>query len=629
MRLPVGLFRKYALTLATLVGGALVVSGALQLSFLYDEQQPSIARLEREKAAGAATRIQQFVREAELQIANVLQPAYAVGAVDLDQLHRDYLRVMRNAPAISELEYIDSNGKQQLLVRRTGTDLLRSGLERASDTRFVGARTKRDPSGAVSASWYGPVTFRDGTEPYMTIARADPGLAGGVTSAELSLKFIYDVVSRIRVGERGVAYAVDRSGTLIAHPDISLVLRKSDLSDLSQLRAAAAGRTSGDEAFIASDVGGRQVLTAWETIDALGWTVFVEQPTDEAFAPLYASVVRTIGLVLVGLVAALAASLFLARRLARPVQALQATAARIGAGALDERIELRTGDELEDLAREFSRMTARLRESYATLEQKVEDRTRELATSLDENVRLLREVEDKSGQLELASKHKSEFLANMSHELRTPLNAVIGFSEVLLQRMFGELNEKQQEYARDILTSGKHLLSLVNDILDLSKVEAGKMELQSSRFSLGDVIESGATMVRERAARRGIALRVEVDPDLAPLEADERKVRQVLFNLLSNAVKFTPEGGSIQVRAQRQGGEVRVSVRDTGPGIAPEDQVRIFDEFQQTSTGAEAAESTGLGLTLAKRFVELHGGRLWVDSELGLGSTFTFALPAP
>jgi signal transduction histidine kinase len=215
----------------------------------------------------------------------------------------------------------------------------------------------------------------------------------------------------------------------------------------------------------------------------------------------------------------------------------------------------------------------------------------------------------------------------MSHELRTPLNAVIGFSEVLMQRIFGDLNEKQEEYLTDIATSGKHLLSLVNDILDLSKVEAGKMELQPSVFSLRDVVESGATMIRERATLRSITLTTEVDPTLAPISADERKVKQVLFNLLSNAVKFTPEGGSIVVHAQRLDGEVRVSVRDTGVGIALEDQAKIFEEFQQTATGARAEDSTGLGLTLAKRFIELHGGRLWVESQIGSGSTFTFSLP--
>ena len=245
-----------------------------------------------------------------------------------------------------------------------------------------------------------------------------------------------------------------------------------------------------------------------------------------------------------------------------------------------------------------------------------------------QNARLFHEIEDKSRQLEAASRHKSEFLANMSHELRTPLNAVIGFSEVLLQRMFGELSDKQEEYLKDIYASGQHLLSLINDILDLSKIEAGRMELAPAAFHLPAALENAVTLVRERASRHGIALRVDIDPRLGELVADERKVKQVLLNLLSNAVKFTPEGGRIGLTAGRKNGLVEIAVTDTGIGIASEDQAAIFEEFRQVgSDETRKQEGTGLGLTLAKKFVELHGGRIWVESEPGRGSTFTFTLP--
>ena len=252
-----------------------------------------------------------------------------------------------------------------------------------------------------------------------------------------------------------------------------------------------------------------------------------------------------------------------------------------------------------------------------------------------ENVRLINEIQAKSTQLEVAnrelaaaSRHKSEFLANMSHELRTPLNAIIGFSDVLEQRLFGELNERQAEYTRDIASSGRHLLDLVNEILDLSKVEAGRMELEPSEFALAETIRGALAFVRERAVGHGIALGADVPPDLGTVVADERKVRQVLLNLLSNAVKFTPDGGTIDVRARRGTGEVEVAVRDTGIGIAPEDQAKVFDEFQQVGKPSDRSrEGTGLGLTLAKRFIELHGGRMWVESTPGRGSTFSFAIP--
>jgi GAF domain-containing protein len=244
-----------------------------------------------------------------------------------------------------------------------------------------------------------------------------------------------------------------------------------------------------------------------------------------------------------------------------------------------------------------------------------------------QNARLFHEIADKSRQLEAASQHKSEFLANMSHELRTPLNAIIGFSEVLAQGMFGEINEKQTEYLQDILESGRHLLSLINDILDLSKIEAGRMELEVSEFDLPQAIQNALTLVRERALRRGIALHHVIDDRVADIRADERKVKQVLLNLLSNAIKFTPEGGRIDVRAAPADGLVEVSVTDTGVGIAPEDQESVFEEFRQVGTADKKAEGTGLGLTLSRKFIELHEGRIWVTSQVGVGSTFTFTLP--
>ena len=245
-----------------------------------------------------------------------------------------------------------------------------------------------------------------------------------------------------------------------------------------------------------------------------------------------------------------------------------------------------------------------------------------------ENVRLFREIQGKSRELEIANKHKSDFLANMSHELRTPLNAIIGFSEVLIDRMFGEVNEKQADYLKDIHESGKHLLSLINDILDLSKIEAGRMDLEISAFDLPGALSNAMTLVRERAQRHGIALGLEVDPQLGALWADERKFKQIVLNLLSNAVKFTPDGGKVDVFAGKVDGKVEIAVRDTGIGIAPEDQAAVFEEFKQVGRDARRkAEGTGLGLALTKRFVELHGGEIRLQSEPGKGSTFTITLP--
>jgi signal transduction histidine kinase len=279
-----------------------------------------------------------------------------------------------------------------------------------------------------------------------------------------------------------------------------------------------------------------------------------------------------------------------------PVMQMEARLRQIAAGDFSQRVAIPNRDELGALAANLNRMN-------------------------DELGRLYR-------QLEAANRHKSEFLANMSHELRTPLNAIIGFSEVLQERMFGELNDKQAEYIQDIIGSGRHLLSLINDILDLSKVEAGRMDLELTLFNLPAALENALTLMKERASRHQIALELEVDGRLGEVAGDERKVKQILLNLLSNAVKFTPEGGRVELRAALADGAVDISVHDTGIGIAPEDQEAIFEEFRQVG-GADARqrEGTGLGLTLTKRFVELHGGRIWLESEVGKGSTFTFTLP--
>ena len=298
----------------------------------------------------------------------------------------------------------------------------------------------------------------------------------------------------------------------------------------------------------------------------------------------------------ISVVLALGLGLVLSWSLVGPIQRTETRLAEISEGDFSSRLDVPNRDELGSLAANVNRMNDELQRLY--------------------------------GELATASRHKSEFLANMSHELRTPLNAIIGFSQVLRQRMFGEINEKQEEYLDDILSSGNHLLSLINDVLDLSKVEAGQVELEIARLSLREALERGAVMVRERATRNDVRLSFELAPDVDLVEGDERRLRQVVFNLLSNAVKFTPPGGSITVATERSTKEVQVSVTDTGPGIAPEDQQRIFEEFQQTDVGVQQREGTGLGLALSKRLVELHGGRLWVESELGHGSRFVFTLPS-
>jgi signal transduction histidine kinase len=277
-----------------------------------------------------------------------------------------------------------------------------------------------------------------------------------------------------------------------------------------------------------------------------------------------------------------------------PIRRVNTGLAAIASGDFSGRVDVLNRDELGALAANVNRMNDQLARLYK--------------------------------ELETASRHKSEFLANMSHELRTPLNAIIGFSEVLREQHFGDVNEKQAEYLTDIHTSGLHLLSLINDILDLSKIEAGRMELQISDVVLAELLENSVALMRERATRQGINLALQVDPAIGVIQADERRLKQVMFNLLTNAVKFTARGGRVDVAARNAGGDVVVSVSDDGEGIAVEDQARIFEEFEQAG-GSAAQEGTGLGLPLSRRIVELHAGELTVESEPDKGSTFTFRVP--
>jgi signal transduction histidine kinase len=317
---------------------------------------------------------------------------------------------------------------------------------------------------------------------------------------------------------------------------------------------------------------------------------------DESQEDYRRSQMLVIGLSLGSLLLALALGYSISWSIIDPVRRMGERFSEISSGQFAGHIRVPNRDELGTLAENLNRMSDQLGRLYL--------------------------------QLETANRHKSEFLANMSHELRTPLNAVIGFSEVLQEKMFGELNEKQLDYVNDIHTSGRHLLSLINDILDLSKIEAGRMELESSAFHLPAMLETALTLVRERASRSGIALALDVDPGIGEVQGDERKLKQVTVNLLSNAVKFTPQGGSVRLAAKPNGTAIEVSVADTGVGIAPEDQALVFEEFRQVGGDkARKAEGTGLGLALAKKFVELHGGTLRLESAVGRGSTFTFTLP--
>ena len=352
------IFRKYMFLFVTVVSGAMLASGLMEVYFSYQENKTSLVRIQREKAIAAASKIGQFVKEIERMISWVVPSLRSARAANHDQWRIDFLRLLRNVPAVTEVRYLDSSGREQLQVSRLAMDVVRSGADFAQDPKFFNAKENKIYSG--------PVYFRGGSEPYMSIAVAGRRVDSGVIVAEVNLKFVWEIISRITVGKAGRAYATDSDGNLIAHPDISLVLKKTNLSSLHQVAAARVLAPEQGEwqrqVSVSKDLNGQNVLTAYAGISPLGWFVFLEQPLEEAFEPLYASIYRTASLLFIGIVLSVLASFVLARRLVKPIRALQQGAALVAAGELGHRIEIRTGDELESLGEEFNRMTAKIAE---------------------------------------------------------------------------------------------------------------------------------------------------------------------------------------------------------------------------------------------------------------------------
>jgi signal transduction histidine kinase len=604
---------KYIAVCALLVAVPVICTGVYLLSSSYRDNKRALVRLQQEKARSVAVTIDRYLadRTNRMKLIQGRFLSFTARGAALQPLLADHA---------SEAFYVDHTGRKTLASVGGGLTLVEGNFLRDRSVKEALA------AGVYFGPVYAPRLLSPGARSMEVVVSETSVVVGspegrhlagdGAVGETLDLSVIQDLVRQTRLGTSGYVYAVDAKGLPIAHPNRAAFTNRS--LDLPQVRRALASQTG---STVGRNLRGQRVLSTWATVRPVGWKVFVEQPESAAFAPVRGKIWRTALLLAAFLAVGVGLSVMLARRLVRPVQQIRTAAASIGAGAYDERIELRRRDELGGLADELNGMAASLQASVQSLEQRVEERTRELETALAER-------DEKSHLLEIASRHKSEFLANMSHELRTPLNAIIGFSQVLRQRLFGPINEKQEEYLDDILSSGHHLLSLINDVLDLSKVEAGQVELEVASFSLREALERGVVMVREPASERGVAVALELAPDVGVVEGDERRLRQVVFNLLSNAVKFTPEGGRIVVASERVDGTVQVSVTDTGPGIVAEDRERIFEEFRQTDVGVQQGEGTGLGLALSKRLVELHGGRIWVESEPGHGSRFVFTLPA-
>jgi signal transduction histidine kinase/CheY-like chemotaxis protein len=586
------LFRKYVLLFVGVLCAALAANGLLDMWFSYREQNALLIRIQREQAEAAAAKIGEFIKQIESQVGWTTRLPWSAGTIE--QRRFDALYLLRQVPAITELAQLDSGGKERLRVSRVAMDVIESQVDRSNEAPFVEAVARR--------IYHGPVYFHVESEPFMTLALAGARREAGVSLAEVNLTFIWDVISQIKVGERGRAYVIDEHGRLIAHPDISLVLSNFDVSHLVQVRAAraAASETAAEQKPV-EDIQGDRVLSAYASVPSLGWLVFVELPVAEAYAPIYATIQRSGTLLAAALALALLASILLARRMVAPIQALRIGAERIGSGDLAQRISIKTGDELEALGDQFNSMAIRLEESYATLERKVEERTR---------------------QLELANLARSRFLAVATHDLRQPLQALGLFVTQLRTRVDARERDRLIERTDAAVAAMNELFQA---LLDISKLDAGVLTPDLSEFPVDHLLKRIETTFAPAAREKGLRLRVVSSSDW--VRSDFILLERIVLNLASNAVRYTAQGGVV-IGCRRGGAQVRIDVCDSGIGI-PEDQQRnVFAEFYRLGgPDRERTGGLGLGLAIVDRLGRLLDHPIGLTSQLGRGTRFSVSIP--
>ena len=582
------LFRKYAATFVGIVCLALLVDEAPEIWFSYHEQRALLARIEQREAQFASEKINQFLKEIEAQMAWISPLPW--NAVTFEEWRFDAVRLLRQARAITEVAQLDAVGREQFRISRHTMDVSKSHVDYSRDPVFVQAMANK--------VYYGPVYLVEGSEPYMTIAVAATGGGHGVIVAQVNLKFIWEAVSQIKVGRRGHAYVVDASGRLIADPDISLVLRNTDISRLPQVRAALASQADVDQPV---DRQGKRVLSAHAAVIPPNWLVFIDLPVEEAYAPLYGSLVRSLLSVLAAMAVALLAGLLLTRRMVVPIRALHNSAAQIGRGDLAQRISIKTNDELEALGEEFNKMATRLQESYATLERKVEERTH---------------------QLEAANLTKSRFLAAASHDLRQPLHAL----GLFVAQLHGPVraDERRRIVARiDAALSAMN--ELFNALLDISKLDAGVLTPSIIEFPVAKLLDRVNMTFTGAARGKGLSLRVVSSS--AWVRSDFILLERIVFNLVSNAVRYTSSGGVV-LGCRKQGVNLRIEVWDTGSGVPKAQQQNIFGEFYRLGgPGGDARSGFGLGLAIVDRLCRLLDHSINLTSTIGKGSCFSVAVP--
>jgi two-component system NtrC family sensor kinase len=655
-RLRMPLFVKFAVAFVGLVSFVLVVNGAVNLWLSYEEAKSAAVRVQHEKALAAAERIDQFIFEIEQHMGwTTHQEWHRIG---LEQQRYDFIRLLRQAPAITEAKYLDGNGREQLKVSRLEPDSIASQTDFSAEPLFANTIENR--------IWLGPVYFRRGSEPYMTIAMAHTGRNPGVTAAEVNLKFIWDVITSIRIGQAGYAFVVTAQGRLVAHPDLSLVLRDTDLSRLPQVAAALTTPRPDNRSYsaaVADGIDGDSVLTAYAPISRLGWIVFVQLPAREAMAPVYNSLVQTGALLGLGLLLATMAGTVLARRMVVPIRRLQRGAERLGQGALNQRLEIRTGDEIETLADCFNQMAASVQESHETLEAKVERRTQALQQQ-EKKAREARHAAEraladlKTAQQRLIQSEKlaslGQLTAGIAHEIKNPLNFINNFADVsaeLVQELrdalvsaplddtarmeVDDLSEMLKTNLGKIVQHGRRADSVIKNMLLHSREGTGERR----SVDLNAIVEESLNLAYH-GARAGkpdfnVMLRKDLDPTVGSLEIYPQEFVRVLLNLITNGFyaglqrKAQTEHGAFEptltVSTKAFDDRIEIRVRDNGTGIPDEVRAKMFNPFFTTKP---AGEGTGLGLSLSFDIVvNQHGGIIDVETRPGEFTEFIVILP--
>jgi signal transduction histidine kinase/CheY-like chemotaxis protein len=630
MKLGRTLTGRYIRLLCALIALALLVAGGVQIALSYSDLKRRTFDLLRAESGAASSSVREFLDRivSELDWVNDFdQPGTNLDAAGL---RAEAHRVLRKERAVLGLRYFDRLGCERFNISRFDEDLTSQcgdGEARSAAVPEIVTLARRE-KGPV----YGDVTFPDSSEPRVEVALAGRGAAPGVLLAQIELKHIHDTVAGIRFGMAGFAYVVDMKGRLLAHPDQTLVLRNTSLAGLpqvSRLLESQPDRGDREQASIGEDMSGRQVVSEAAAIRTPGWWVIVEEPTREAFAPVYAALWTTVGVIVTVILLAFGASILLARALARPILALRDGAQRLGAGDLDARIIVATGDELEILANEFNGMAAALGQSYSSLEAKVTARTHELAQAGEQLGALNRQLSEqlletrlRRDEAERANAAKTRFLAVASHDLRQPMHAIGLLVELLSERI---VYPQVRQLVTTVRASVQTMERLFSSLLDISKLDAGAIQPNIGDFEIQDLLRLLEVEYQPLARERG--LRLQIVPCRAVVRSDVLLLSRILRNLVSNALRYT-ERGKVLVGCRRKDRMLRICVADTGVGIPPELHDTVFDEFYQVpGHGPGRQEGLGLGLSIVKRGADLLGHAITLRSMPGRGTMFVIEVP--